>query len=108
LGYDSDFDPQADLVVRIQARRLRRVLDQYYDNQGVTDPIRIDIPKGSYVPVFLPNREGTQDAEPASEPSDSTSATIEPQYALPDGPSIAVLPLVYLGMSLNTLFWLTE
>ncbi|MCV9966890.1 adenylate cyclase [Pararhizobium sp. BT-229] len=43
---------QDDPVVRIQAGRLRRVLERYYLTAGRTDPIRIDIPKGGYAPVF--------------------------------------------------------
>jgi adenylate cyclase len=38
--------------VRIEAGRLRRALERYYLVAGQSDPIRIDIPKGSYVPVF--------------------------------------------------------
>lgn len=49
---DADFDPQTDPIVRIEASRLRRALDHYYLAAGRTDPVRIDVPKGSYVPVF--------------------------------------------------------
>ncbi|MGX9990517.1 adenylate cyclase [Rhizobium sp. Z1P35] len=43
---------QDDPVVRIEAGRLRRVLERYYFTGGQHDPIRIDIPKGGYVPTF--------------------------------------------------------
>ncbi|WP_375778745.1 hypothetical protein ACE103_06375 [Bradyrhizobium sp. ma5] len=49
---DGSFDPQADPVVRLEARRLRRDLDSYYMDAGRDDPVRISIPKGSYVPNF--------------------------------------------------------
>jgi adenylate cyclase len=52
FGRDSDFDAAHDPVVRIQAGRLRRAIERYYLVGGRQDPIRIDIPKGSYVPVF--------------------------------------------------------
>ena len=52
FGRDEDFDAQADPVVRLEARRLRRDLDSYYVDAGIHDPIRISIPKGSYVPRF--------------------------------------------------------
>ena len=48
----SSFDAQSDPVVRIEAGRLRRALERYYLIAGQDDPIRIDIPKGGYVPVF--------------------------------------------------------
>jgi adenylate cyclase len=50
LERDADFDPQSDPIVRIEASRLRRSLDRYYLTAGRSDPIRISIPKGSYVP----------------------------------------------------------
>ena len=48
----ADFDPAQDPVVRIEAGRLRRRLDSYYMRGGVNDPVRIDIPQRTYVPVF--------------------------------------------------------
>ncbi|KQT02892.1 adenylate cyclase [Rhizobium sp. Leaf391] len=46
---------QDDPVVRIEAGRLRRVIERYYLIAGQNDPIRIDIPKGGYVPTFTWN-----------------------------------------------------
>jgi len=60
LGYGADFDPATNPTVRIVARRLRRALDEYYQGKGIEDPIRIDIPKGSYVPTFLKNPPASQ------------------------------------------------
>ncbi|MBA4096002.1 MAG: hypothetical protein C0484_04440 [Rhodospirillum sp.] len=47
-----DFDPLTDPIVRIEASRLRRSLEHYYLTSGKSDPIRIDMPKGSYVATF--------------------------------------------------------
>ena len=58
---DDSFDPQQSSIVRVEASRLRAKLRQYYATRGQTDPIRIDLPTGSYVPVF-----GSPAAEPAS------------------------------------------
>ena len=44
------FDPIADPIVRIEAGRLREKLCQYYDTEGMSDPIRIDLPRGTYMP----------------------------------------------------------
>ncbi len=52
LGYGADFDPNTNPTVRVIAGRLRRALDHYYLTRGVHDPVRIELPKGSYVPVF--------------------------------------------------------
>jgi len=97
LGYDSDFDPQSNPTVRILARRLRRSLEQYYYSQGNGDLIRIEIPKGAYVPVFRPLPGSTQNAESACKPMYCMPATTGPNVAQPEGPSIAILPMEYLG-----------
>lgn len=47
-----DFDPRTDTIVRVEARRLRRKLDEYYGSEGRLDPVLITLPLGSYVPVF--------------------------------------------------------
>lgn len=52
FGRDEGFDSQADPVVRLEARRLRRDLDSYYVDAGSHDRVRISIPKGTYVPHF--------------------------------------------------------
>jgi adenylate cyclase len=52
FGRATSFDAQSDPVVRIEAGRLRRALERYYLLAGQRDPIRIDIPKGAYVPIF--------------------------------------------------------
>lgn len=53
FGRNDSFDPQQDAIVRIEAGRLRRSLEHYYLTSGKDDPIRIEIPIGSYVPSFL-------------------------------------------------------
>src|SRR5215831_1883686 len=50
-GRGSDFDSGNDPVVRVDARRLRDKLREYY-TQLPADPVIIALPKGSYVPVF--------------------------------------------------------
>ena len=45
-----NFDPAVDPIVRIEAARLRDKLREYYDTEGQSDAVRIDLPKGSYTP----------------------------------------------------------
>lgn len=47
-AYDSSVDP----IVRVEARRLREKLQQYYDRDGSDDPIVVNLPKGGYTPGF--------------------------------------------------------
>ncbi|TPL54081.1 tetratricopeptide repeat protein [Mesorhizobium sp. B2-4-6] len=52
FGKDGDFDASTDAVVRVQAGRLRELLEQYFSNEGVAEPVRIAIPRGGYVPSY--------------------------------------------------------
>ena len=54
------FDPRADTIVRVQARRLRSKLEQYYTAEGFADGIAIRLPTGSYLPRFQPAPAGAQ------------------------------------------------
>lgn len=59
FGRPESFDPQKDPIVRIEAARLRRELEHYYLTDGTDDAIVIDIPKGAYVPRFVPRSIAT-------------------------------------------------
>lgn len=51
-GRGPDYDPRTDPIVRVEAARLRARLREYY---AVTPPerVRIDLPKGGYLPLFI-------------------------------------------------------
>ncbi|MBN9023978.1 MAG: hypothetical protein J0H08_18255, partial [Rhizobiales bacterium] len=80
------FDAQADPVVRLEARRLRRDLDSYYMGAGSRDPVRISIPKGSYVPRFDWHEPGHVIA-PAEGPG--AGEAMPPPPAAPPLPAVA-------------------
>jgi hypothetical protein len=52
FGRQSDFDPQLDSMVRVQAGRLRSKLTEHYNAAGAADPIWVELPKGTYVLAF--------------------------------------------------------
>lgn len=45
-----DYDPRNDAIVRVQASQLRKKIQSYYENEGSESLLRIDIPRGAYVP----------------------------------------------------------
>jgi TolB-like protein/Tfp pilus assembly protein PilF len=51
-GRKADFDPSQDTIVRTEARRLRRKLKEYYENDGSNDEVVIFFRSGSYVPLI--------------------------------------------------------
>jgi PAS domain S-box-containing protein len=56
LGRSGDFDPQQDPIVRVEAGRLRRVIQHYYAGPGANDLLVIDVPRGHYIPTFRYHR----------------------------------------------------
>lgn len=48
----ASFDPRTDTIVRVQARRLRSRLEEYYQGPGHMDGMRIEVPKGQYAASF--------------------------------------------------------
>jgi len=59
---DESFDPRIDPTVRSEARRLRTKLAEYYESGDGGDEIVIELPKGSYIPVFRNVRGGSAPA----------------------------------------------
>ena len=51
-----EFDPRISAVVRVDATRLRAKLREYYASEGAADELIIEVPRGSYLPVFSPDR----------------------------------------------------
>lgn len=77
----ADFDPRIDASVRVSANKVRQRLDEWYASEGRQERIRIDLPRGSYVPTFAVR---TPDAAPPGKPIVRT---------------IAVLPFLNLGQA---------
>ncbi len=63
----ADYRTLEDNIVRSYARQLRKRLAEHFADQGNSEPVRIDIPVGAYVPVFLPaTEEVTREEIPGS------------------------------------------
>lgn len=90
FGRDTNFDPQADPLVRIEARRLRRSLEYYYLTTGKDDPLTITIPKGGYAPSFRTNFVDRSDKPVATRENRGGSAPGRDLNA--QGPTIFVAP----------------
>jgi hypothetical protein len=75
FGRPPEYDSSADTIVRSHALRLRRKLEQYFLRAGRDEPLRLVIPRGAYVPVFIS----------ASEVDSDVSA---PEQTLPGGPAL--------------------
>jgi hypothetical protein len=71
-----DYDTSADPVVRISAGEVRKRIALYYHDEGREQDLRIELPAGSYVPVF-------SFAAGAPPPLKDTLPSLDPSLALP-------------------------
>src|SRR5688572_12475260 len=83
---DSSFDPRADPIVRVQARRLRPRLGRYYREGGGAGAIAIELPKGGYAPVFKP-RDAPRGGRRSMAPTLAGQNTIAVQPLADQSPS---------------------
>jgi hypothetical protein len=98
LGRPANFDQKRDAIVRVEAHRLRKRLQQHYAGRGADEPVYVELPAGSYAPQFRfrdleptasngvasefdgPQAE-TVDAPPAAEPALPSPPPAEPPTA---------------------------
>lgn len=71
FGRDNSYTPSNDPIVRVFAHEIRKKLEAYYANEGAGDPVRLEIPAGSYQPVFTRQR--------LELPSEIAETTLPPQ-----------------------------
>ncbi len=65
---ESTFDSQTDPIVRVTARDLRKKLSEYYEHEGRDHRLQIVLPRGRYIPQFVPNQKEDTAASPDAEP----------------------------------------
>lgn len=73
FGRAPGYDPSLEPIVRIEARRLRNKLAQYYQCKGAEDSVVIGLPKGGYTPAFeiraaVPPESLAEIGDPGREP----------------------------------------
>ena len=93
FGRPPHYLPADDTIVRTTAGLLRKRLAKYYETEGSADPVRIAIPRGSYVPVFAPACAAPAPAATADDPDpaaiDQPTAAPEPKPDAIPAPALA-------------------
>ena len=87
------YDPQIDSVVRVEVGRLRARLAEYYEKTGVDAPVRIEIPRGAYRPVFV-FRESAPEAVVVPEPAPPDDPPVRGWKWIGAGIAVALLAAV--------------
>ncbi|HEY9141159.1 MAG TPA: hypothetical protein VIN93_09720 [Bryobacteraceae bacterium] len=80
FGRSADYDPSDDATVRVKTGEVRKRLGLYYSTEGSQDPLRIELPFGTYVPEFRPAPAGAaavapEAAHPLPAPAPAASKT---------------------------------
>jgi len=52
FGRPAEFDPHDDNIVRVTACNTRKKLELYFLDEGISEPVILEIPKGKYKPIF--------------------------------------------------------
>jgi len=90
FGREPDYDSNADPVVRIAAAQIRRRLAEYYQEPGREAEIRIEMPVGTYVPVFRRPAEAEPDT-PVPEAANGGIAAAQVRHRAGKSPRIPKL-----------------
>ena len=86
-GREPTYDSRIDSTVRVEARRLRRKLRDYYAGEGRSDPVTITVPTGRYAAAFAVNGSETDIAVPV--PCEGISDAI---FQKGSGAHMAIMP----------------
>lgn len=96
-----DFSPKQDSIVRVEAHRVRKRLQEFYSREGSHHALHLTIPSGSYLPVFLPSPVET----PPPLPPEAPAAPVPPATRLisrnlSSWASAAIVALIVLSAAL--------
>lgn len=80
FGRPSNYDTNIDNIVRANASELRKRIEAYFETDGAQEAVLMEIPRGSYVPVF---RYQTADTALAAEPaSEVVSSDLDRRHSI--------------------------
>ena len=101
IGYEvfdrnETYDPALDSIVRVGAHDLRKKLELYYKSEGKNDEIFLEIPVGSYIPIFTRLKHAPEAAEP-------TKAAFSPHLLFSQISHVGKTWIALLGMALVVL-----
>ena len=83
FGRSTSYEPSDDATVRVKAGDVRKRLGLYYAEQGAHNPVRIEVPAGTYVPEFR-----------LSEVQAAVESPVSPAVVVPDSAAMVPVPAV--------------
>lgn len=85
-GREPPYDPRIDSTVRVEARRLRRKLKEYYAGPGADDPVRILLAPRGYRPIVTHAGGGVVPGEAIFRDGKGAAVAVLPLRALSSDP----------------------
>ncbi|HZQ53977.1 MAG TPA: hypothetical protein VFB14_17375 [Bryobacteraceae bacterium] len=102
FGREATDDLSDDSIVRVGAREVRKRLAQYYIDEGANDPLRIELPAGSYIPSFQWRAAApVSDAEIAPPPDPSRTRLHANKYIVGAAMLAACLIAIIVGRAMS-------
>lgn len=104
FGRPPGFDQKRDSIVRVEAHRLRKRLNEFYEGEGLTHKVKIVIPVGHYVPQFVTSVPEVQPefSAAANTPEDFVA---ESSVTPPAMPALALRDLIRSARLRVWLWW---
>jgi hypothetical protein len=97
FGRSTSYEPSDDATVRVKAGEVRKRLGIYYSSEGASNPLRIELPSGTYVPEFRPfHSEFPSPVPSVAAPSPSPSPS-RPNLVTPRRVVVAAAVLIAAG-----------
>jgi hypothetical protein len=95
FGKGADFQPGEDSLVRVQAREVRRRLQEYYQGEGKSSRLLLSIPAGHYAPVFTQvDAAPIAGRAPVARSAWFTAARLMPAWLMPAATVLACTALL--------------
>lgn len=104
FGRPAGYDPSDDATVRVKAGEVRKRLGLYYAEQGARNPIRIDLPLGSYVPEFHLG-DAAASPLPAPPPAEPLPIAAAPAKSSTRGPRWVALAALLCFLGAGVVWW---
>ena len=91
FGRAANYDTSLDNIVRVNASELRKRIEDYFESDGAAEPLILEIPRGSYKPVFRDRPvEPAQETQPNAVPETNPGAITRAEVSA--APAVANLP----------------
>jgi hypothetical protein len=95
----NEYDTSEDTIVRVHMFQLRKRLKEYFETEGTSEPMMLDIPRGAYTPEFTVRAA----SEPVAMPIATEPAAPAKPWLSPVRRWIAALAILLIGIGLGWL-----